>query len=67
MWMDEPLDTRFRKHTFTGAVSSHFPTDLQQRIIVERLRVLPVAGQIGLGEKLSEQHAVCHVLEHRSF
>lgn len=59
--------TSFRKHTFTGAVSSHFPADLQQRIIVKRRRVVPVAGQIGLGEELSEQHAVCHVLEHRSF
>lgn len=26
--------------------------------------LLPVAGQVRLGEKLSEQHAVCHVLEH---
>lgn len=27
---------------------------------------LPVAGQVGLSEELSEQHAVCHVLQHRS-
>lgn len=26
---------------------------------------LPVAGQVRLGEKLSEQHAVRHVLQHR--
>lgn len=26
---------------------------------------LPVAGQVGLGEKLSQQHAVRHVLEDR--
>lgn len=27
---------------------------------------LPVAGQVRLSEKLSQQHAVCHVLEHCS-
>lgn len=27
---------------------------------------IPVAGQVRLSEKLSQQHAVCHVLEHCS-
>lgn len=29
-------------------------------------RSLPVAGQVGLSEELSEQHAIRHVLQHRS-
>lgn len=39
---------------------------LKSSASAKRLAVSPVAGQVGLGEKLSEQHAVCHVLEHCS-
>lgn len=44
--------------------------DFKQTIIVEVKNIFaasPVARQIGLSQKLSEQHPICHVLEHRSF
>lgn len=39
--------------------------------ILKRLRYvgesLPITGQVRLGEELSQQHAISHVLEHGAF
>lgn len=57
-------DVRLKKVTLKGLIPEHANIFIFFKHIL--FFALPVAGQVGLCEKLSEQHAVRHVLEHSS-